>query len=178
MATRVRDFTPERIYFITYTIYKWIKVFTDEKYFNLVYKWFDYMKNHYGNKIHGYVIMPNHLHSLVYISEYSPDVSKLIQNAKRFQTYEIIDYLEEDNRKDLLKIFTEAAEFDKGAKHKVFKGRFDSKEMVNSAMFREKLNYIHNNPCALKWGLAERPEDYVHSSSSNYINGNGIYDVG
>ena len=69
------------------------------------------MKNHYGNKIHGYVIMPNHLHSLVYISEYSPDVSKLIQNAKRFQTYEIIDCLEEDNRKDLLKIFTEAAEF-------------------------------------------------------------------
>ena len=48
------------------------------------------------------------------------------------------------------KFFTEAAEFDKGAKHKVFKGRFDSKEMVNSAMFREKLNYIHNNPCALK----------------------------
>ena len=59
--------------------------------------------------------MPNHLHSLVYISEYSPDLSKLIQNAKRFQIYEIIDYLKEDNRKDLLKIFTEAAEFDKGA---------------------------------------------------------------
>jgi len=75
-------------------------VLTDEKYFNLVYKWFDYMKNHYGNKNHGYVIMPNHMDSLVYISEYSPDVSKLIQNAKSFQTYEIVDYLEEDNRKD------------------------------------------------------------------------------
>jgi hypothetical protein len=45
MATRVRDFTPDRIYLITYTIYKWIKVFTDEKYFYLVYKWFGYMKN-------------------------------------------------------------------------------------------------------------------------------------
>ena len=47
----------------------------------------------------------------------------------------------------------------KGAKHKVFKDRFDSKEMVNSALYREKLNYIHNNPCTSKWRLAEKPED-------------------
>jgi len=32
MATRVREFIPGRIYFITYTIFRWIKVFTDEKY--------------------------------------------------------------------------------------------------------------------------------------------------
>ncbi len=44
MATRVRDFIPERIYFIAYTIFRWIKVFSDEKYYDLVYKWFDKMK--------------------------------------------------------------------------------------------------------------------------------------
>ena len=65
----------------------------------------------------------------------------------------------------------------KKAKHKVFKGRFDSKEMVNSDLYREKLNYIHNNPCTPRWSLAERPEDYRHSSASNYIKGYGIYDV-
>ena len=177
MATRVRDFTPDRIYFITYTIYKWISIFKTEKYFDLIYDWFDYMKKHYGNKIHGYVIMPNHLHLLLYISEHSPDVSKLVQNAKRFQAYGILKYLEEDNRKDILKIFSDAAEKEKGANHKVFKDRFDSKEMVNSDLYREKLNYIHNNPCTPRWRLAEKPEDYIHSSASNYIIGNGIYDV-
>ena len=177
MATRERDFTPERIYFITYIIYKWIQIYTEEKYFYLVYKWFDHMKQHYGNKVHGYVIMPNHLHLLLYISERSPDVSKLVQNAKRFQTYGIIDYLLLDKKTDLIKIFTEKAETKKVAKHKVFKGRFDSKEMVNSDLYREKLNYIHNNPCTPRWRLAEAPEDYRHSSASNYIKGYGIYDV-
>ena len=43
MATRLRDFTPERIYFITFTIYKWIQIYTEEKYFYLVYKWFDHI---------------------------------------------------------------------------------------------------------------------------------------
>ena len=114
---------------------------------------------------------------LLYISEHSPDVSKLVQNAKRFQTYGIIDYLLFDNKTDLIRIFTEKTETKKGAKHKVFKGRFDSKEMVNSDLCREKLNYIHNNPCTPRWRQAERPEDYRHSSASNYINGLGVYDV-
>ena len=45
----------------------------------------------------------------------SPDVSQLIQKREKISNIRIIDYLEEDNRKDLLKIFTEAVEFDKGA---------------------------------------------------------------
>ena len=153
MSVREREFIPDRIYFITYTIYKWIHLFTEDKYFHTVYKWF------------------------VYISEQSPDVSKLVQNAKRFQTLDIINYLTSDNKTDLIRIFSESADLKKGSKHKVFKGRFDSKEMVNAEMYREKLNYIHNNPCTVKWQLAERPEDYLHSSASNYINGYGIYDV-
>ena len=76
-----------------------------------------------------------------------------------------------------MKIFSEGAERNKGAKHKIFKDRFDSKEMVNSELFKEKLNYIHNNPCTERWKLAENPEDYIHSSASNYIRGSGIYDV-
>ncbi|HMQ69155.1 MAG TPA: hypothetical protein PKA90_09060 [Ignavibacteria bacterium] len=55
----------------------------------------------------------------------------------------------------------------KGSKHKVFKGRFDAKEMVNFEMYIEKLNYIHNNPSTPEWQLAERPEDYLDSSASN-----------
>ena len=177
MSVREREFIPDRIYFITYTIYKWIHLFTEDKYFHTVYKWFDYMKKQYNNKIHGYVIMPNHIHLLLYISEQSPDVSKLVQNAKRFQTLDIINYLTSDNKTDLIRIFSESADLKKGSKHKVFKGRFDSKEMVNSDLYREKLNYIHNNPCTPRWSLAERPEDYRHSSASNYIKGYGIYDV-
>jgi putative transposase len=40
----------------------------------------------------------------------------------------------------------------------------------------QKLNYIHNNPCAV--GLCAKPEDYRHSSAKFYItNKQGIYPV-
>ncbi len=67
------------------------------------------MKEKYSNKIYGYVIMPNHIHCLIKITDESPKLSILIQNAKRFLAYQIVDLLVEDNntefppRRSLLK---------------------------------------------------------------------------
>ena len=178
MAVRDKtEFMPNSIYYITFTILKWQVIFTGDKYFNLVYKWFDYVKENYHNQINGYVTMPTHLHTLIYISEKSPELSKLIQNSKRFLAYEIIELLKEDKRYDILKIFEENARKEKGAKHKVFEERYDSKIIENESIFIEKLNYIHKNPLSGKWRLADRPEDYKHSSASNYILGKGVYDI-
>lgn len=85
MSVREREFIPDRIYFITYTIYKWIQLFTEEKYFYTVYKWFDYKKKHYNNKIHGYVIMPNHIHLLLYISDHSYKILQIFPLLLLFQ---------------------------------------------------------------------------------------------
>jgi hypothetical protein len=44
-------------------------------------------------------------------------------------------------------------------------------------IYLEKLNYIHNNPCVKGWNLAKTPEEYPHSSASNYLMGKGVYPV-
>ena len=177
MAIREKIYIPDEIYFITFSVLDWRKIFVKEQYINLIYKWFDYIKSNYQNKIHGYVIMPNHIHCLIYLTKKSLILSKLIQNAKRFLAYQIVNLLEEENKFELLNFFKENAEIKKRAKHKVFADRYDSKIIQTNELFLEKLNYIHNNPCADKWKLAKNPEDYKHSSAANYINGQGIYQV-
>jgi REP element-mobilizing transposase RayT len=177
MATKNKIYIPNEIYFITFTILDWRSIFVEEKYINLVYKWFDYMKTNYGNKIHGYVIMPNHLHLLVYLTDRSPQPSKLIQNAKRFLAYQIVALLQVDNKTDLLDLFKSEARTKFGAKHKVFEDNFDSLVIQSRKLFLEKLNYIHNNPCQEKWALVDSPENYIHSSAANYFIGKGLYDV-
>ena len=188
MAIREKVFIPNEIYFITFSILEWKKVFISDKYCNLIYKWFDYIRQNYGNKIYGYVIMPNHIHCLLYITDKSPELSKLIQNAKRFLAYQIVALLEEEisaseslaeilTQQELLNFFKQHAEIKKRAKHKVFADRYDSKIIQTQEMFLEKLNYIHNNPCQEKWQLADEPEDYKHSSAANYVYDKGVYDV-
>ena len=177
MAVRNKTpFVPNKTYFITFTILGWKRVFISDKYFLLVFKWFDYMRQHYNNKIYGYVIMPNHIHVLIKITDLSPKISTLIFNAKRFLAYEIPKFLAEDKKVNLINFFKKNKDKEK-AIHKVFTPRYDSLIIQSKKFFLEKLNYIHNNPCTAKWNLANNPEDYKYSSASNYILGKGAYDV-
>lgn len=177
MAVRYKYFVPNQIYFITFTILGWNHIFVDDRYCNLIYKWFDYMRDKYDNKIYGYVIMPNHAHFLIGLSEKSPAVSRLIQNAKRFLAYQIISLLKEDNKIDLLNFFADNACTRTGAKHKIFEDRFDDLLIRSDNFFLQKLKYIHNNPCAKHWRLADTVENYKYSSAANYEKGEGFYDI-
>jgi hypothetical protein len=38
--------------------------------------------------------------------------------------------------------------------------------------FWDKLNYIHLNP--IRAGIVEKAQDYLYSSASNYVNGQGL----
>lgn len=135
------------------------------------------MKDKYNNRVHGYVIMPNHLHLLLKITAKSPALPTLIQNAKRFLAYDIIELLKNDKRFETLDFFKENARTKFNAKHKVFENGYDCLLIQTYKFFMEKLNYIHNNPCQEKWQLAEKPENYKYSSAANYILGRGHYDI-
>ena len=45
------------------------------------------------------------------------------------------------------------------------------KECWTKKFFRQKLNYIHFNPCQPHWNLASSPEKYKWSSASFYETG-------
>ena len=50
--------------------------------------------------------------------------------------------------------------------------------MPEQGFYNQKLDYIHNNPCAGIWELAASPIEYMHSSASYNIDGRqGIYPV-
>ena len=76
MAVRNKsDFQSNAIYFITFTVLDWEKRLTTEYSYSLIYKWFRYMREHYQNKIHGYVVMPNHIHMLISLQNQIKDSS-------------------------------------------------------------------------------------------------------
>ena len=70
-------------YFCTFTCYEWMHLFELTNSYDLVYSWFDILKK---DKIEvvGYVIMPNHVHSILYFPEAGFDLNKILANGKRF----------------------------------------------------------------------------------------------
>jgi len=133
----------------------------------------DYLKtkSHYSTV---YVIMPNHLHVILYFPEAGFNLNKIIGNAKRFMAYEIINRLEDLKTQDILDYLSDEVserEKKKGQLHKVFTGSFDAKAIYNEKFFNQKMNYIHLNPVSGKWQLVNDFTKYEHSSASFYETG-------
>ena len=80
--------------------------------------------------IPAYVIMPNHVHSILFFPSSNYDLNKLVSNGKRFIAYDIVKRLQQDEHHDILLRLKEGlTELDlkKGQLHKVFEDSFDAK---------------------------------------------------
>ena len=125
-------------------------------------------------RIVGFVIMPNHVHALIYIKQGSKSLNKLVGNGKRFMAYAIVKKLKNLKRTDILDKLAfgvEDNEIWKGKKHKVFRLSFDAKPCYSDEMMAEVLNYMHLNPVSDKWKLVKDYCEYEHSSAKFYDTG-------
>ena len=101
MAVKYKHSEEFTTYFVTFTCNKWISLFETTKSYDIVYNWFNILRND-GIDIIGYVIMPNHVHVIVHFPSPSYNLNKIMGNAKRFMAYEIVNRLENSTNHKLL----------------------------------------------------------------------------
>ncbi len=168
------------MFFISFTCYQWLPLIDKVAGHDIIYTWFDHLKIK-GHYINGYVIMPNHVHVLASFVQTVQTINTIIGNGKRFMAYEIINRLEQNIEPELLEYLrshVEAKRKQHKKLHQVWELSFDWKECRGNEFINQKLDYIHNNPCAKKWNLCNSPVEYLHSSAQYYITGEqGFYPV-
>ncbi len=170
MAIKTIHDTADKTWFITFTCFNWIPLFQITNSYDLVYNWLNLIKEKYSIDTTAFVIMPNHVHAILHLNT-SNSLNKVISNGKRFMAYEIVKRLKAQERDDILIKLSEACSEEdkkKGQLHKVFEPSFDAKPILTDKFLHQKLDYIHTNPVAGKWNLAETFIDYEHSSASFY----------
>ncbi len=125
--------------------------------------------------------MPNHLHVLIKLNQQDTTINNVISEGKRFRAYEIVKRLKQMNEADILRELENGVselEKRKNSRHKVFETSFDCKECYTGEFIQQKLLYMHNNPVSKHWALADKAENYLHSSARFYSCGmQGIYPV-
>lgn len=157
-------------YFCTITCHNWLPLFEMTNLYDHIYQWFDILKSK-KIFISGFVIMPNHIHLIIFLSGSCDYVNKVIGTGKRFMSYEIVKRLKKQKRIDILSELNEAVERTdrrRGKKHEVFEHSFDLKEITTEKFLIQKLSYIHKNPVSGKWKLTDDFRYYPHSSAGFY----------
>ncbi len=170
MSTHFQHAEKSTFYFVTFTCYRWLYLIEKTQAYDYLPGWIREM-NKRGVINCGYVFMPNHIHLLVYVEDWSKGLNHVLGEAKRFLAYEIVTRLKKQNETEILRVLSNGVqenERKKGKKHQVFRLSFDGKEVVGEEEIYKVLDYIHHNPVSGKWNLADDYLDYEYSSARFY----------
>jgi putative transposase len=153
-------------YYYTATITKWHKLLKPDKYKDVIISSLQYLVEKKKIKVFAFVIMPNHIHLVWTLLEKN---GKEMPHASfmKFTGHKFLEDLTA-NHSQLLPYF----EVDSSTRKYHFWQRNSLPVALHSYKFwKQKIDYIHNNPCVAKWNLADLPEKYKYSSAKFYLEG-------
>ena len=154
-------------YFATATVVEWQYIFTSIPCFEIIVDGLKYCIKNKSLHVHGYVIMPNHVHYLLSTDD-GKNLSDVMRDFGTHTSRRITDFLELEKRFDVLAVLRVAAEADgKGNRYKVWQEGFHPIAIESERFFLEKLQYLHENP--VRKGYVDRLEQWRYSSARNYI---------
>ena len=166
MSSNYKFHDQDRPYFVTFTVVKWIDVFTRTEYRNIIVESLKYCIDNKGLQLYAWVIMSNHVHLIMGTKDKL--MQDILRDMKRHTSKIIIKAISgniQESRRDWLLWFFERAgkgnpnneqyQFWQQGNHPI--------ELWSNEVIDQKLDYIHNNPVMAGW--VDKPEHYLYSSA-------------
>ncbi|QMS91693.1 transposase [Nostoc edaphicum CCNP1411] len=159
-------------HFLTCTVINWIPLFGKVEFTQIILDSLNFLQRQQRLTLYGYVIMENHLHVIASASS----LSKEIGNFKSFTARSIIDLLEKNNSNYILnQLELYKLKHKTKQEYQLWQEGFHPQVILDEEMFRQKLDYIHNNP--VRRGYVDDPAHWRYSSYRNYIGELGLLQV-
>ena len=90
MPLRNRKYFQSNGYYITTSVNRFIKIFREKKYVDIILDNINFYREKYGFKLIAYVIMPNHIHLLIYPDQNRvQEVSKIMEDFKKITSRQL-----------------------------------------------------------------------------------------
>ena len=153
------------IFYITSNIYNRICIFTLPSLVIPIIDSLNYYRYQYTCKIIGYVIMPDHIHLLIWPQD-AHIITDFMRDFKRFTSGRITRQAKLEGKTDWVKKVEDAGNETQRADYKVWQDSFWEQSIYTRHFLEQKLNYIHMNP--VRAGICANAEDYPYSSYRNY----------
>jgi putative transposase len=179
MSRNYKFHNPEGLYFVTFTVVRWIDVFTRREYKDILVESLKFCIEKKGLELYAWVIMSNHVHLIIgtkgkpmgrILGDIKTHTSKAITKA-------ISQNMQESRREWMLWFFEREGKANPNNETYQFWQQDESHpiELWSSEVMDQKLDYIHNNPVVAGW--VDEPEHYLYSSARDYAGGKGLIDI-
>jgi len=175
-SERYRIVNDAHVYFVTYSIVEWLPVFVADEPCRVVTDSLTYCRQEKHLAVNSYVIMPTHMHAIVFDQEFDNDrLLATLKDFRKFTGRALTDYCSERRSPVFRETLTRAATQDR--KRRFWQPSRHAEAILSANFWEQKLDYIHDNPC--RKGLVFRPEHWRFSSAAFYLSdGEATFDVG
>lgn len=153
------------VYYVTTNVYRRLPIFTRPSFIVLLYDSLHYYRHQYDFKLLGYVIMPDHVHLMLW-PQSEAALCDFMRDFKTFTSKRIIRQANVEQKQDWIIHFRQSGQETGRSENKVWQDSYWDINLFSVKFLRQKLNYIHRNPLRSK--LVDNPEEYPYSSFRNY----------
>jgi REP element-mobilizing transposase RayT len=143
------------IYFLTLSVKNLYYLFDRQYRWNILAESLKYCQKNKSLKIFGFVFMLNHIHLIIA----SPDAAGFIRDFKKFTSKKLRENIEKTEPKVLKLFMNENGNYEFWAKTNM------PKLIESEEFFRNKLEYIYNNP--VKKSYVMQPECWYWSGANS-----------
>lgn len=164
------NFDPTNLYFITTTAVQHVHLFRRDVIKRIIVDSLSYMRVNRWFNLYAFVVMPNHVHFIVrFLEGYT--LVDVMREFKKHTSKQIIRQYQAENNQRVLAFLEQVAYHLPDQRYKVWEKGYDARDVFSAVFLRQKVNYIHSNPCQPHWQLVESPEMYPWSSARYYLLG-------
>jgi putative transposase len=160
------------VYFWTDTINDRKKLLIKQQYKEIIIEQLQWLKSRNKIEIYAFVIMPNHLHFIWEMKEMNGKEKPYAS----FNKWTSSNFLKDirKNHPEILPFFEEKT---LERNHRFWIKDPQASLINDKKILEQKIEYIHNNPIANIWKLAENPIEYKWSSAKFYKTGNDEFNI-
>ncbi|WP_395069262.1 REP-associated tyrosine transposase [Gracilimonas sp.] len=178
MSRKFRILNQHQAYFITCSIIKWLDMFKEKEYRDIIIDSLKYCQKHKGLIIYAWCFMYDHIHLIIgtrnqpmhnILRDFKSYTSRHIRKEmyKHIQTTKIASMYHEMKNAGMMNNNNNDWQFWQQHNH--------PQELFSKKVADQKLNYIHYNP--VKAGLIDDPKNWEYSSAIDYDGGKGLIDI-
>jgi putative transposase len=163
---RYRIHPEAAVYYVTYSIVEWLPVFVTEAAFRIVTDSLTFCHHNKHLRINAFVIMPTHLHMILFDGDFSNErLVGTLADFRKFTGRQLSDFCAGHFPKCFAETLRRQATADR--ERRLWQPSRHPEAIQTERFWQQKLDYLHDNP--RRKGLVRRPEDWRWSSAAWYL---------
>jgi REP element-mobilizing transposase RayT len=154
------------VYFVTYSVVDWLPVFVSESANRILTESLSFCCQKKGLCVNAYVIMPTHLHTIVFDKKFeSEHLQETLHDFRKFTGRSLSDFCSRNGPPCFTMTMSAAAGEDRT--RRFWQPTRHPEAIVTERFWQQKLDYLHDNPC--RKGLVREPAHWRFSSAAYYF---------